>query len=398
MSKKRFNNLVSDTLVSQTQLLKTLVDIKSVSIDGAANDKVQAIIKQQLDDLGFHSKLIRQEGRHRNPLGHLLVGEIAGQSKEFITLIGHSDTVNASDDFNHFSHESGAHFARGPGVIDCKGGLVIMLSAAKAFLQQVGKPFYSLRFVSSPSEETGSCQFQQHLHRYGQDTRFVLGFEPGFPNGNIVNARAGNRWYKLTIKGRSAHSGRNFTQGVNAIAALAIKLQKLHELSDIQKGSTVAITHIRGGNKNFNTIPADCEAYIDTRFLSKEEDLRLQQDIREVLRSVEITAYDDFKPAELSMEITDYTQPIEISHSHNHYLEHYLKAVEYFERKTINAQVSHGSADCNSLITDNNIFIGGLGAIGDGMHTIQEKIRLSSLNTRAEAAAQLLTYINHNNV
>ncbi len=393
MSKQAFNPMITVNLQQQIDLLKKLVDIKSVSDDGAANDKVNAIVAKELSALGFKVKLISHE-HHRKLRGKLLVAELPGKLKKYVTLIGHSDTVNASDEFNNFSYENNALYAHGPGVIDCKGGLVVMLGAVKAFLQQNPEPQFSLRFISSPAEEIGSRDFHDHLVKYGQDSDFILGFEPAFPNGNVVNARAGNRWYKLRMKGRTAHSGRDFTKGINAVAAMAIKLSQMRTFSDVNKGTTVAITHIEGGKPNYNTVPEYCEAMLDTRFLTDAEDKRLEEAFQQIFQTVEVTAYSDFKPAEIKVEIADYTKPIELNNKHNHFLDVYLDAIKKFEKQTITADVSHGSADCNSLITDNNVFIGGLGAVGDGMHTTKEKVRVNSLITRAECAAQLLNYIN----
>ncbi len=393
MANQPIKTILNTTLDEQIALLHQIVDIKSVSSDGEANDRVNAIIAKRVSELGFDVKMIAHE-KHRNLRGKLLVGELIGKTKKFVTLIGHSDTVNASNDFNRFKYESGTQFAYGPGVIDCKGGLVIMLAALKAFLHHYPEPEFSIRFISSPAEEIGSRDFHDHLHKYGENSDFILGFEPAFPNGNIVNARAGNRWYKLTMKGRTAHSGRDFTKGINAVAAMAIKLSEMRSMADVEKGTTVAITHINGGLPNYNTVPEHCVAMLDTRFLTNDEDTRLQADFQAIFQKVDVTAYNDYKPAELTVEVADYTKPIEISQKHNHFIDHYLNAINTFEKQTIQAEVSHGSADCNSLITDSNIFIGGLGAVGDGMHTIKEKVRVNSLITRAECTAQLLRYIN----
>ncbi|MDF1795911.1 MAG: M20/M25/M40 family metallo-hydrolase [Coxiellaceae bacterium] len=393
MSKQAFNVMLTVNLQQQLNLLKKMVDIKSISTDGCANDKVNAIVAKELVSLGFKVKLVSHE-HHRGLRGKLLTAELPGKLKKFVTLIGHSDTVNASDEFNDFSYEENAVYAHGPGVIDCKGGLVIMLAAVKAFLKSNPEPQFSLRLISSPAEEIGSRDFHDHLVKYGEDSNFILGFEPAFANGNVVNSRAGNRWYKLRMKGRTAHSGRDFTKGINAVAAMAIKLSQMHTFSDVNKGTTVAITHISGGKPNYNTVPEYCEAMLDTRFLTDAEDKRLEDAFQTIFQTVEVTAYSDFKPAEIKVEVADYTQPIELQNQHNHFLDVYLDAVKKFEKQTITADVSHGSADCNSLITDTNVFIGGLGAVGDGMHTIKEKVKVNSLITRAECAAQLLHYIN----
>jgi glutamate carboxypeptidase len=53
------------------------------------------------------------------------------------------------------------------------------------------------------------------------------------------------------------------------------------------------------------------------------------------------------------------------------------------------AAKSHGSSDCNYLGA-HPIMIDGLGPRGSGLHTLEERIELPSLETRAEAVAQFL--------
>ena len=51
--------------------------------------------------------------------------------------------------------------------------------------------------------------------------------EPLLPDGSMVANRSGSAVYKIIVKGKSAHVGRDFHNGVNAITHLANILSEL---------------------------------------------------------------------------------------------------------------------------------------------------------------------------
>src|SRR5687768_6110577 len=110
-------------------LLERAVNINSgtQNLDGIR--RVGAIYRAELDALGFTTTWVNQDQVKR--AGHL-VAERKGSGGPKILLIGHLDTVFEADSpFQKFERLDG-NKARGPGVIDMKGGNVIILTALKA--------------------------------------------------------------------------------------------------------------------------------------------------------------------------------------------------------------------------------------------------------------------------
>lgn len=175
---------------------------------------------------------------------------------------------------------------------------------------------------------------------------------------------------------------------------MTYKLAKICQLTNMAKNITVAPTFIESSSMGYNTIPKHCCAHIDTRFCSNEDGDELHHKIMRILKTVEVTAYDDFKPAETSVVIADHS-PALIKKETDHVLsEYYKEIIHAIEHKWVIDKLSHGSADCNLMMTSDTIFIGGLGAVGSGQHTRKEVVKLSSLVTRAQASAELLDFIN----
>ena len=109
-------------------LLERIVNINSGTQNFEGVRQVGVVMRAELDALGFKTEWI--DGAAWNRAGHL-VATHAGTSQK-ILLIGHLDTVFDRDSpFQKFERID-ADTARGPGVIDMKGGDVIIIQSLKA--------------------------------------------------------------------------------------------------------------------------------------------------------------------------------------------------------------------------------------------------------------------------
>src|SRR5512141_295703 len=109
-------------------LLERVVNINSGTHNHAGVREVGAIFRVELDALGFRTTWVPQDAVNRG--GHL-VADHPGSGPR-ILLIGHLDTVFEPDSpFQKFERID-AKTARGPGIIDMKGGDVIIVQALKA--------------------------------------------------------------------------------------------------------------------------------------------------------------------------------------------------------------------------------------------------------------------------
>src|SRR3954453_16610220 len=114
-------------------LLEHVVNINSGSMNLAGVRAVGEIFRAEFDAMGFRTTWI--EGAPFKRAGHL-VADHPGRGPR-ILLIGHLDTVFEQDSpFQRFERIDDKT-ARGPGIIDMKGGDVIIIQALKA-LQAAG--------------------------------------------------------------------------------------------------------------------------------------------------------------------------------------------------------------------------------------------------------------------
>ena len=118
--------------------------------------------------------------------------------------------------------------------------------------------------------------------------RVVFNSEPGRVRGNVVTGRKGGVFMVLRITGKAAHSGGNFTDGISAIEELARKIQAIHALTDLDRGITLNVGLVSGG-QSVNTVAPWAEGQIDLRYVDpadRDESMaRIARDHRAQLRA-----------------------------------------------------------------------------------------------------------------
>ncbi len=197
-------------------LLERIVNINSGTMNLAGVRQVGEVLRAEFDALGFRTRWVDGSGFHR--AGHL-VAEHPGPGPR-ILLIGHLDTVfEPSHPFQRFERLNDST-ARGPGIIDMKGGDVIVLHALKALKAAGALEKLNLIVVfTGDEEESGSPQDSARaaLIAAAHGARYALGFEDGSgdPHTALV-ARRGVMGWTLRSTGTPAHSSQIFRNDVGA--------------------------------------------------------------------------------------------------------------------------------------------------------------------------------------
>ena len=230
-------------------LLIRLVDINSGTTNHAGVRKVGDILRAQFDSLGFTTTWVDGAAFHR--AGHL-VAEHQGPGPK-ILIIGHLDTVfDPSSPFQKFVRLDDST-ARGPGVIDMKGGDVIALYALRA-LKDAGAldSMHVVVVYDGDEEDAGSplAAARQALTDAAHGATAALGFEDGAgdPRTAVISRRGDISW-TLTTTGHTAHSSQIFTKeyGAGAIYEAARVLDQFYRQLSTQRYLTFNPGIIVGG-------------------------------------------------------------------------------------------------------------------------------------------------------
>src|SRR4051794_14348913 len=195
-------------------LLERAVNINSGTLHLEGVRTVGKLFAGELEPLGFKTRWV--DGAAVKRAGHL-VAEHPGSGPR-ILLIGHLDTVFEPDSpFQRFERVSPSS-ARGPGVLDMKGGDVIMIQALRA-LDAAGvlKGMNVTIVMTGDEESSGDPQSvaREALVSAAKGARVALGFEDGdgHPQHAVVGRRGTASW-TLRVKGTAAHSSQIFRDDI----------------------------------------------------------------------------------------------------------------------------------------------------------------------------------------
>lgn len=171
-----------------------------------------------------------------------------------VVMTGHYDTVfPTSSAFQQVrEREDGA--LNGPGVADMKGGISVLLGALEAFEAHPLARNVGWRVLLSPDEEIGSLSSAPELARVAGGAHVGMTYEPALAGGALAASRKGSGNFSVLVKGRSAHAGRDFASGRNAITAAARIAGALDGLNGRREAVTVNVAKIDGGGPS-NQVP-----------------------------------------------------------------------------------------------------------------------------------------------
>jgi glutamate carboxypeptidase len=171
-----------------------------------------------------------------------------------LLFTGHMDTVFAADHaFQSLSWLEPGKVLNGPGVADMKGGIAVMLAALAAVEASPAASVLGYEVVINSDEEVGSLGSAALIAEAARGKRAALTYEPSaLPDGTLAGARPGSGNFAFTVRGRSAHAGRNPEEGRNAIVAAADLAMRLQ--AAVGPGLKINPARIEGGSPN-NVVP-----------------------------------------------------------------------------------------------------------------------------------------------
>ena len=298
-----------------------------------------------------------------------------------VLIAGHLDTVHEPKGaFRELSINPDGKTATGPGCVDMKGGLVIAVAALEA-LEEAGVDC-SWTFFFNSDEETGSYHSRATLETESKTHDQGIALEPALPGGELAIERMGAGQFMVECRGRSAHVGRAFTEGVSAVNKLAECLIEISKMPDPQQGRILNVGPLQGGPV-VNAVPDLARAWGNVRFPTPA----VGDEIGAMLDA--LATDEDAMPG------------VTVKRSFNRPAKPMLPATEALGLRAREAAEALGQRLpflSTGGVCDGNIMqsvglptIDTLGVRGGGLHTPDEWIELDSLVERCQLMAVLLS-------
>ncbi len=383
--------------------LKKIVNINSGTMNFAGIRKVGDEFAERYRKLGFDVQWIPGDSFGR--AGHLVATRLAAKGPK-ILMIGHLDTVFELDSpFQEYTMIDD-HLMKGPGVLDMKGGNVVMYLAIKALYELKLLDNLSIKvFLVGDEELSGEpiALSKKDLIEAGKWADIALGYEDGdgtFDHANI--SRRGSADWTLKVKGVPAHSSQIFQPevGAGAIYETSRILHEFYKQLSNEKNFTFNPGLISGGNsltfheetnkseafgKN-NIVSAEVIVTGDMRAVSMEQLIRTRRIMQEIVSnslpntSATIEFGDDGYP------------PMTMTEGNIQLLGMFSKVSQdlgYGTVHPVNPRNS-GAADISFVAEDVLMAMDAIGLCGTGGHTIEETADISCLPKEAKRTAILL--------
>lgn len=215
--------------------------------------------------------------------GKALIAEIPGDSRAPVLLLGHMDTVFPVGEAARRPFTVEGSRVTGPGALDMKGGVAVMLSALKA-LHSAGFSGRPLKVILVSDEEIAhnGSKATVMLQREARGCAACFNCETGYEDNSLVIGRKGGVVFKAAVHGIAAHAGNNPRQGRSAIWEMAKKIDDIQNMTDWDKGITFNVGTIKGGTVS-NAIPDYCEVEGDIRFQDPDISPFVKEELFKVL-------------------------------------------------------------------------------------------------------------------
>jgi glutamate carboxypeptidase len=381
-------------------MLKKIVDINSGTTNIAGVKKVGNILSKQFRQLGFKTTWINEPASMKR--AGTLVATHQGKNPQTILLIGHLDTVfpNVSTFKKMIIHQ---HTATGPGVVDIKGGDIVILYALKALKNSHALDDATITVVLTGDEEDSgkpAAISRKPLFDAAKNAAVALDFEAASSLTAATIARRGIASWTITTHGDNGHSSSIFRgSGDGAIFELARILNTMRDQLSHEKYLSFSPGIILGGTtvshdlKNFdghaygkdNVIAKTATASGDLRFLTEQQKNTAEKTISTIVTEhlPETHAAIIFQDGIPSMEPTDNNLALLTKYSE-------VSVDLGGEHITAYDPDLRGAGDISYIAGMVPANLAGLGALGSDSHSEKETLELNSLPIQTERAAILL--------
>lgn len=384
-------------------LLEEITLINSGTHNHAGVKAVADVLVPEFEALGMTVEWIDQSANGR--AGHLFATHEGAPGATKVLLIGHLDTVFEPDSpFTGFVRNGDT--AVGPGVVDDKGGIVVILSALRAMKAAGTLEDANIVVALTGDEEDAGEPLEdarRDLVEAGNWADVALGFEGlsilDGKDAGVVARRSSGGW-TLTTSAKSGHSSGIFSEyaGYGAIYEMARILDTFRrELPE--ENLTYNVGFMAGGTPaelgedglsattsgKTNIIPSTAIARGDLRALTQEQNERTAERMREIVGNhlpgteaeIEIEfRYPPMAPTPGNRALLDRLNVINVDLGRD--------AMEPYPPSR------RGAADI-SFVAPYTDGLAGMGPSGSGSHAEGESIDLRSITRQAQRTAILIS-------
>jgi glutamate carboxypeptidase len=358
--------------------LKPWIECESPTYDAAAVNRMMDIAAYDMAALGAQIERIPGRmgfgGSVRARFPHPDRGRVPG-----ILIAGHMDTVHPIGTLQVLPFRRDGDVCYGPGLMDMKGGNYISLEAIRQLSCAGLQTPLPVTVLFTPDEEVGTPSTRDLIEGEAARNAVVLVPEPGHGDGGVTIGRYAIARFNLRTVGQPSHAGARLQDGKSAIAAMARKIIEIEDMTG--PDCTFSVGVIKAGQW-VNCVSSVCDAEA-LSMAKRQEDLDAG-----VARMLALQGAKNGVEFQVTRGVT---RPV--------WRPDQPGTLKIFEiAKDIAKELGFemqgrsqgGGSDGNFTGAMGIATLDSLGVLGDGLHTLNEHIQVSSLTERARLMAGLL--------
>lgn len=360
---------------------RDLVEIESPSDHKQSCDLMAALLASKFELLGGQTKFHRSADFGDSLQIDFAPRRSQSANRRPILLLGHHDTVYPLGTLANMPCKVENGNLYGPGVLDMKSGIALMLHAIAALQAWHGGLPRAVTVFLVSDEEVGSHSSRQITESLAKESDGVLVLEPAAGlRGAVKTARKGVGEFTLEVHGIAAHAGLDPGSGHSAILELSRQIVAISKLNNLRQGISVNAGVVHGGTRT-NVVAAEASVAIDVRIKAKHQAAPLDRKLRS------LKPFD--KHCKLKMTGSINRPPMERTAGVAKLYKKAQEVASQFGWKIEEAAVGGGS-DGNFTAGIGVPTLDGLGAVGAGAHAIHEHIVISEMPRRALLLAGMI--------
>lgn len=370
-----FSQIIDNLEKEYIKVWQDICNIESPTSSKEDVDKVGKYVYDWASKLGFDVEILPVE----NAGDVICITMNKDSAEKPICFSGHMDTVHAKGIFDYPPTRVEDDIIYGPGVTDCKGGIVCAMFAMHT-LKECGFDKSPVMLLVQSDEEMGSRPSKRKTINYicekAKDAVAFINLEGNGEYSKACISRKGIAGYIFKITGQEAHSSESAILGANAILEASHKIIELEKIKE-DKGITINCGTIIGGTVP-NTVPGYCEFKANIRFATNEQ----LEWVDEYVRKIADTVYVDGCKCEV--EKTGFRIMMEDCQRNRDLLDKINECLKAESLPILSPQSRKGGSDAADVTSCNIPCIDSIGVVGGYIHSNKEWAYIDSLKLAAK--------------
>ena len=324
-------------------------------------------------------------------------------AKETVHFNAHYDVVPVGGRWkfsNPFNPIIDGDYLYGRGTADMKGSIGALLSAIVALKKCRIEPAFNIECSFTADEETGGYLGAGEIIREGLCTADFAVVCEGAGGTKVGCGHNGVLWLEVNFEGKSSHAS-SPENGVNAFEAMAEvanglqqykealdeKLKTYTDFDGVCRNPSITIGGVFGGNQGhkINTVPASARFSIDRRLVPGENIKNVESDLRSEIDILGQAAL----PAKVCTKTVMSIDSCVVNPAGS-LCQGFGSAIGSVRRSKVYYGITSGFTDLHYFIVDAGIPGIGYGVKGEGIHGVDERVRISDFIMTARTYAEFI--------